>query len=430
MRRVVVTGLGAVTPLGVGAVRSWRRLLEGHCGVVSLKERSLEFDSIPSQVAALVPTGDGVEGGWIQADWLVAGDVRRMAVFSQYAVAAAEEALKDSGWRPESDEEQERTGVCIGSGIGSLDDVYQTSINYLKGGYKKVSPLFVPRLLINLAAGHVSMKHSLRGPNHAVSTACTTGAHAIGDASRFIMFNDADVMLAGGAESCINPLALAGFARAKSLATSWNDTPHLSSRPFDRDRSGFVMGEGAGVLVLEELEHAKKRGARIYAEVRGYGLSADAHHMTAPPETGTGAFLAMKRSLLHAGLKPRDVDYVNAHATSTTLGDVAENRAIKTLMLGSDGKNSPSEVNISSSKGAIGHLLGAAGAVEAIFAVKAVHEDIMPPTINLENPGDPPEEFDCNYIPGQAQEREVNVAISNSFGFGGTNASLCFSKLR
>lgn len=265
------------------------------------------------------------------------------------------------------------------------------------------------------------------------------------------MFNDADVMLAGGAESCINPLALAGFARAKSLATSWNDTPHLSSRPFDRDRSGFVIGEGAGVLVLEELEHAKKRGARIYAEVRGYGLSADAHHMTAPPETGTGAFLAMKRSLLHAGLKPRDVDYVNAHATSTTLGDVAENRAIKTLMLGSDGKNSPSKVNISSSKGAIGHLLGAAGAVEAIFAVKAVHEvcycaplllftitcgitnclqDIMPPTINLENPGDPAEEFDCNYIPGQAQEREVNVAISNSFGFGGTNASLCFSKLR
>ncbi|KAL7270436.1 Mitochondrial beta-keto-acyl synthase [Rhizina undulata] len=429
MRRVVVTGLGAVTPLGLGVTHSWRRLIDGHCGIVSLKGRDPRFEEIPSQVAAMVPTGDKTDGGWNAKDWLAPGDDRRMALFSQYAVAAAEEALVDAGWKGLSDEDKDRTGVCIGSGIGSFEDVVTTAGIYEKGGYKKVSPLFVPRLLINLAAGHVSMKHGFKGPNHAASTACTTGAHAIGDASRFIAFGDADVMVAGGSESCIHPLALSGFARAKSLATTFNSTPTASSRPFDRDRCGFVIGEGAGVLVLEELEHAKARGARIYAEVRGYGLSADAHHMTAPPESGEGAFLAMRRALINAGIRPREVGYVNAHATSTVLGDRAENCAVKRVLLGEGGWERDVDVCVSSTKGAVGHLLGAAGAVEAIFTVMAVKEDVVPPTLNLKNPGDPPEEFRCNYVPKVAQRRKVGVALTNSFGFGGTNASLCFAKL-
>lgn len=322
---------------------------------------------------------------------------------------------------------------------------YRFSVLRQDQGFKKVSPLFVPRLLINMAAGHVTMKFGFNGPNHAASTACTTGAHAIGDASRFIQFGDADVMLAGGAESCIHPLAMAGFARAKSLSTHYNDEPERASRPFDKGRDGFVIGEGAGVLVLEELEHARKRGAKIYAEVLGYGVSADAHHLTAPPEDGRGAFLAMKRSLIQAGIKPKEVDYVNAHATSTPLGDAAENRAIKTLLLGEDGHVSAKNVTISSSKGQIGHLLGAAGAVEAIFTIKAVHEvgeldhmqmilsltkiqNIVPPTANLTDLEDTETEFSCNYVPIEPQEKQVDVAICNSFGFGGTNASICFRK--
>jgi 3-oxoacyl-[acyl-carrier-protein] synthase II len=294
-----------------------------------------------------------------------------MATFSQYSIAATTEALQDAGWAPTSTSARERTGVCLGSGIGSLDDAYSTSVAHANGGYKKVSALFVPRLLINLAAGHITMKHGFRGPNHAVSTACTTGAHSIGDAARFIQFGDADVMVAGGAEACIHPLAIAGFARAKSLATAWNDKPHLASRPFDRERAGFVIGEGAAVMVLEELEHAKRRGARIYAELKGYGLSADAHHITAPPTDGSGALLSMQRALANAGIKPEKVDYVNAHATSTPLGDAAENRAIKSLF---EGARRSAEINVSSTKGAVGHLLGAAGAVEALFTVLAVHE--------------------------------------------------------
>lgn len=363
--------------------------------------------------------------------------------------------------------------MCVGSGIGNFEDMYNTAIAYhekvsfsLAGvadpiltasqGQKKVSPLFVPRLLINLAAGHVCMKFGFKvgpkttlylelslnylrqGPNHSASTACTTGAHSIGDAARFIQYGDADVMLAGGSEACIHPLSIAGFARAKSLATAWNAQPELSSRPFDRARGGFVMGEGAGVLILEELEHAKRRGASIYAELKGYGTSADAHHITAPPNDGAGAYLAMKRALIHAQLPPKRVDYVNAHATSTPLGDAAENRAIQRLLV-TDGGRAPDTVNISSCKGAIGHLLGAAGAVEALFTVMALKNSVLPPTLNLEDPGnkageegqeDKEEEWKCNYVPKVAQEKDVEVALSNSFGFGGTNASLCFAKFR
>ncbi|KAI9845243.1 MAG: putative PKS/NRPS-like protein biosynthetic cluster [Sclerophora amabilis] len=338
--------------------------------------------------------------------------------------------MDDAGWIPTSNEEQEATGVCLGSGIGSLDDAYDSSVAFEKSGYKKISPLFVPRLLINLAAGHLSMIHGLKGPNHAVTTACTTGAHSIGDASRFIAFGDADVMVAGGSESCIHPLAIAGFARAKSLATEYNDRPEAASRPFDRDRCGFVIGEGAGVLVLEELEHAKARGARIYAEMRGYGTSGEAYHMTAPRESGEGAFLAMKRALKNAKTPPSSIDYINAHATSTTLGDAAENAAIKKLLLGNDGKHSAAEINVSSTKGAVGHLLGAAGAVEAIFTIMAIEQGILPPTLNLDNLSEPQEDFTCNYVPITPQDRPVEVALSNSFGFGGTSASLCFAKYR
>ncbi|KAH8704664.1 3-oxoacyl-synthase-like protein [Phaeosphaeriaceae sp. PMI808] len=430
MRRVVVTGLGLVTPLGIGVRRTWTRLIEGHCGIVSIKERSPAFATLPSQVAALVPEGKREDGKWNAQEYgLNPADERRMARFAQYAMVASEEALEDSGWIPKNEDDLEATGVYMGSGIGNLDDIYDTTVAFEKGGYRKVSPLFVPRLLINLAAGHVSMRHGFKGPNHAATTACTTGAHSIGDAARLIQFGDADVMVAGGAESCIHPLAISGFARARSLATEWNENPTKASRPFDRDRAGFVIGEGAGVVVLEELEHAKNRGANMYAEIAGYGLSSDAYHMTAPRADGQGPRLAMKHALRHAGLKPSSIDYINAHATSTPLGDAAENRAIKELLLGEDGKTTASRINVSSTKGAIGHLLGAAGSVEAVFTVLAVNKNTLPPTLNLANPGNPPENFGCNYVANFAQQQEIHVALSNSFGFGGTNASLCFRKM-
>ncbi|KAF2497509.1 ketoacyl synthase domain-containing protein [Lophium mytilinum] len=430
MRRVVITGLGAITPLGIGVRRTWTRLLTGDSGIVSIAARSPQFAALPSQVAGIVAEGARADGGWNAKEWLRAGDERKMAKFAQYAMVASEEALADASWYPTAEEDLMATGVYIGSGIGSLDDVYDTTLAYEKGGYRKVSPLFVPRLLINLAAGHISMRYGFKGPNHAATTACTTGAHSIGDAARFISFGDADVMVAGGAEACIHPLAIAGFARARSLATAWNDAPQLASRPFDRERAGFVIGEGAGVVVLEELEHAKARGAKIYAELSGYGLSSDAHHMTAPREDGQGPFLAMRRALKHAGLEPAQVDYVNAHATSTPLGDAAENRAIKDLLLGENGKAKASEINVSSTKGAIGHVLGAAGSVEAIFTILALHHNTLPPTLNLDNPGDPAIDFNCNYVPHTPQDHHVDVALSNSFGFGGTNASLCFSRYK
>ncbi|KAJ9223635.1 hypothetical protein DTO169C6_3987 [Paecilomyces variotii] len=427
MRRVVVTGLGAVTPLGVGIRRTWKRLLDGHCGIVNVKDRHPRFAEIPCQIAAAVPQGSRKDGGWTASEWLSRDEERKMARFAQYAMAATEEALEDAAWMPTSLQQKEDTGVCLGSGIGNFDEIYDTILSYDKGGYKKVSPLFVPKLLINLGAGHISMRYGFMGPNHSVTTACTTGAHSVGDASRFIACGDADVMIAGGAESCIHPLALGGFARARSLTTASNDSPEKASRPFDADRQGFVVGEGAAVMVLEELEHAKARGAHIYAELTGYGCSGDAHHITAPKEDGEGAFMAMKKALRSAKLSPSDVDYVNAHATSTKIGDAAENAAIKRLLLGPGGKRNPSEINVSSTKGAIGHLLGGAGAIEAVFSVLAIHENVMPPTINLENRT---EEFDCNYAPGAAQERTIDVALTNSFGFGGTNSTLCFARYR
>ncbi|KAN0095298.1 3-oxoacyl-synth [Hyaloscypha variabilis] len=429
MRRVVVTGLGAITPLGVGVRHTWKRLLASEGGLVSVAhlEPAPRWRELPSTVAGIVPPGSKADGKWQASDWLDKGDERRMAKFTQYAIAATEMALVDAGWRPQTQEDRETTGVCLGSGIGNLEELFNTSIAYEKTGYKKVSPLFVPQLLINLGAGYISMKYGLQGPNHAVTTACTTGAHAIGDASRFIAFGDADVMIAGGSESCIHPLALAGFARSRSLATAYNNDPSSSSRPFDKDRCGFVIAEGAGVVVLEELEHAKARGADIYAEVRGYGCSGDAYHVTAPREDGGGALLAMKRALKNAGLRPKEIDYINAHATSTPLGDTAENAAITELMLGEEGVPKESNISVSSTKGAIGHLLGAAGAVEAIFSILAIKENVMPPTLNLHNISDG---FHCNYVPLSAQQKEVNVALSNSFGFGGTNASLAFSKYR
>ncbi|MCJ1465514.1 Mitochondrial beta-keto-acyl synthase [Pseudocyphellaria aurata] len=377
-----------------------------------------------------------------------------MSKYMQYALVATQEALQDSGWQPVSEPEKEMTGVCLGSGIGSFEEVYNTSLAFAEGGPKKVSPLFVPKLLINLAAGHISMKYGFKvsslplsasakkiltyrlrqGPSHAVSTACTTGAHSIGDASRFIAFGDADVMLAGGAESCIHPLAFTGFERSRSLTIAFNDNPEQASRPFDAARSGFVIGEGAAVLVLEALPHALARSANIYAEVAGYGSTSDAHHITAPPASGSGAYRAMRLALRHASVAPSAVDYINAHATSTPLGDAAENRAIKTLMLESEGKPNAAKVNISSTKGAVGHLLGAAGAIESIFSILAIRDNIFPPTLNFNPPSfkkEVDDEFNCNYVPQTAQPQpagSVNVVLSNSFGFGGTNASLCFRR--
>ncbi|KAI1358296.1 3-oxoacyl--synthase [Xylaria arbuscula] len=430
MRRVVVTGLGAITPLGVGVRRTWNRLLAGHSGIVSVAglEPQKRWRELTSTVAGVVPKNTGtsdMDGLWRADEWLSASDQRRMSTFSQYAMAAAKMALEDAAWKPEKESDLQETGVCLGSGIGNLEELYRTSIAFDNGGYKKVSPLFVPQILINLAAGHISMKYGFQGPNHAATTACTTGAHSIGDASRFIAYGDADVMVAGGAESCIHPLTFAGFGRSRSLSTAFNDDPASSCRPFDRQRNGFVVSEGAAVVVLEELEHAKARGAHIYAELRGYGCSGDAHHMTAPREDGSGAFLAMKRALKHAGIKPRQVDYINAHATGTAIGDAAEARAIHSIMVGEEGHLQDSQVNVSSTKGSIGHLLGAAGAIEAVFSILAITENTLPPTLNLHDPDMEPK---FNLVPLQAQEKNVDVAISNSFGFGGTNASLVFSK--
>lgn len=414
MRRVVVTGLGMVSPLGVDVKTTWRRLLEGKSGIRRIT--SFDVSDIPAQIAGLAPQG---EDGFDADRYMEPKEQRKVDPFILYGVAAAIQAIEDSGWKAEREEDQWRTGVMIGSGIGGLSRIYDSSITLHKQGPRRVSPFFIPSALINLASGHVSIRYGFKGPNHSVVTACSTGAHAIGDAGRLIRAGDADVMIAGGAEAAVCRLGLAGFAAARALSTNFNHTPEKASRPWDRDRDGFVMGEGAGILVLEELEHAKKRGAQIYAELAGYGLSGDAHHITAPPADGNGGYRSMKMALRSAGLNAEQVDYINAHGTSTPLGDEIELGAVKRL-LASDA----SRVSMSSTKSAIGHLLGAAGGVEAIFSIMSLVDQIAPPTLNLENISE-----NClgiDLIPLKAKERVVKVALSNSFGFGGTNASIVF----
>ena len=414
MRRVVVTGIGAVTPLASGAQNTWQKLLES--GIKSID--TFDVSDIPAKIAGLVPRGVG-DGLFNAEDHVSIKDMKKMDDFIVYGVAAADQALADSGWKPETDEDQENTGVLIGSGIGGLPKISEATELVNNGKTRRVSPFFIPSCLINLVSGQVSIKHGLKGPNHAVVTACSTGAHAIGDASRMIMLGDADVMVAGGAEAAVCRLGMAGFAAARALSTGYNDTPTEASRPWDQGRDGFVMGEGAGCVVLEEYEHAKARGARIYAEVAGYGMSGDAYHITAPAEDGNGGFRSMRNALRNAGVNPEDVDYVNAHGTSTPLGDEIELGAVKRLF-----GDSVSKLSMSSTKSATGHLLGAAGAIEAVFSILAIHEGIVPPTLNLRNPSEACLGIDL--VPLEAKKRKVNVALSNSFGFGGTNASLVF----
>jgi len=419
MRRVVVTGMGLVTPLGVGLDHNWTRLTAGESGARTIDK--FDVSDLPAKIAAQVPRGDGSDGTFNADDFVSSKEQRRIDEFIVYGIAAAVQAVEDSGWKPEADEDQWRTGVMIGSGIGGLQTIANGEKLLNEQGPRKVGPFFIPSALINLASGHVSIRYGFKGPNHAVVTACSTGAHAIGDAARLIMLDDADVMVAGGAEAAICRIGIAGFAACRALSTGYNDTPQQASRPYDKGRDGFVMGEGAGVVVLEEYEHAKARGAHIYAEVVGYGLSGDAHHITAPAEDGNGGFRSMQAALKRAGLNPEDIDYVNAHGTSTPLGDEIELGAVKRLF-GDHAYN----LSMSSTKSAIGHLLGAAGAVEAVYSILAINNDVVPPTINLDDPSDA---CDIDLVPHTAKERKVRHALSNSFGFGGTNASLVFAEV-
>ncbi|MDW9852320.1 beta-ketoacyl-ACP synthase II [Sinorhizobium meliloti] len=413
MRRVVITGTGMVSPLGCGTEVSWARLLAGDNAARKVTE--FEVEDLPAKIACRIPFGDGSDGTFNADDWMEPKEQRKVDPFIVYAMAAADMALADAGWKPESDEDQISTGVLIGSGIGGLEGIVDAGYTLRDKGPRRISPFFIPGRLINLAAGQVSIRHKLRGPNHSVVTACSTGAHAIGDASRLIALGDADVMVAGGTESPICRISLAGFAACKALSTQHNDNPEKASRPYDADRDGFVMGEGAGIVVLEELEHARARGANIYAEVIGYGLSGDAFHITAPSEDGEGAYRCMQMALKRAGVTAADIDYINAHGTST-MADTIELGAVERLV-----GDSASRISMSSTKSAIGHLLGAAGAVEAIFSAVAIRDNIAPPTLNLDNPS---VETKIDLVPHVARKREINVALSNSFGFGGTNASL------
>jgi len=419
LKRVVITGLGMVTPLGCGVEASWSRLLKAD----NAARRVEDFDvsDIACQIACRIPRGDGADGTFNPDQWMEPKEQRKVDDFIIYAVAAATQALADAGFKAGTREQQVRSGVLIGSGIGGLEGIAETAILLKEKGPRRVSPFFIPGRLINLAGGYVSIMHGLKGPNHAVVTACSTGAHAIGDASRLIAFGDADVMVAGGAESPVCRIAMAGFAACRALSTNFNNEPQRASRPYDRDRDGFVMGEGAGVVVLESLEHAKARGARIYAEVIGYGLSGDAYHITAPAEDGDGAFRCMQAAIKRAGVALSDIDYVNAHGTSTPMGDEIELRAVERLF-----GNASAKLAMSSTKSATGHLLGAAGAVEAIFSTLAIRDNICPPTLNLDNPS---VETAIDLVPKAAKKRRVDVALSNSFGFGGTNASLVLRRL-
>jgi len=416
MRRVVVTGCGVVTPLGVGTETVWKRLLEGQSGIRAIQ--NFDVSDLPAKIAGQVPRGETVSGSFNADDWVPPKEQRKMDEFIVFALAAAAQAVEDSGWKPADPEERERTGVMIGSGIGGLPGITEGALTVHEKGPRRLSPFFIPANLINLASGHVSIRYGFSGPNHAVVTACSTGAHAIGDAARIIMWDDADVMVAGGTEAAICRIGIAGFAAARALSTKFNDEPQRASRPWDQKRDGFVMGEGAGIVVLEELDHAKRRGAKIYAEVIGYGMSGDAHHITAPAEDGSGAFRAMRNALKRAQLTPEQIDYVNAHGTSTPLGDEIELGAVKRLF-----GDAAYKLSMSSTKSAIGHLLGAAGSVEAIFSILALRDGVVPPTLNLENP---PPSCDVDLVPLKAKQRPVRYALSNSFGFGGTNASLIF----
>ena len=418
MRRVVVTGIGMVTPLGSTAPVTWSNLIAGKNGAGKIE--SFEVSDIACQIACQIKRGDGSNGTFNPDSTMEPKEQRKVDDFIIYAMAAADEALADAGWHPQSYEDQTRTGVLIGSGIGGIEGIVEAGYTLRDKGPRRVSPFFIPGRLINLASGQVSIKHGLKGPNHSVVTACSTGAHAIGDASRLIMLGDADVMVAGGTESPIGRMSLAGFAACRALSTSYNDDPQRASRPYDKDRDGFVMGEGAGIVVLESLEHAQARGAKIYAEVIGYGLSGDAYHITAPSEDGDGAFRCMTAALKRAGVSPGDLDYVNAHGTST-MADTIELGAVERLM-----GNEASRLTMSSTKSATGHLLGAAGAIEAIFSMLAIRDGVVPPTLNLDNPE---RETVIDLVPHVARKKQVNIALSNSFGFGGTNASLVLRRV-
>jgi 3-oxoacyl-[acyl-carrier-protein] synthase II len=418
MRRVVVTGLGMVTPLGCGVEHTWQRLTAGQSGVTHVGR--FDVSDLPARIAGQIPRGDGSGGTYNPDQWMEPKEQRKVDEFIVFAMCAATQALDDAGWKPQTYDDQIVTGVLMGAGIGGAGGIADTGVVLKERGPRRVSPFFVPGRIINLASGYVSIEHGLKGPNHAVVTACSTGSHAIGDAGRLIALGDADVMVAGGTESPINRVSMAGFAAARALSTGFNDTPERASRPYDRDRDGFVMAEGAGAVVLEEYEHAKQRGAKIYAELIGYGLSGDAYHITAPSPDGDGAFRCMKAALKRAEISPGDVDYINAHGTSTPLGDEIELGAVQRLV-----GNAAGGLSMSSTKSSIGHLLGAAGAVEAIFSILAIRDQVVPPTINLDNPS---VETPIDLVPHQAKKRPISVALSNSFGFGGTNASLVFRK--
>ncbi len=416
MRRVVVTGMGIACPLGVGVEHVWRRLINAESGITAIQ--SFDTKELTCKVAGQVPAGSMAEGKLDIAEWIPVKDQKKMDRFIHLAMVAGAQAVEDSGWVPETEEDRCATGVMIGSGIGGLETIYEASIQVFQGKAKRLSPFFIPSALVNLASGHLSIRYGFKGPNHAVVTACATGVHAIGDASRLIMLGDADVMVAGGAEATVCEIGIAGFCASRALSTAFNDRPPESSRPWDKDRDGFVMGEGSGVLVLEEYEHARKRGAKIYAEVAGYGMSGDAFHITAPAEGHDGAFRSMRNAMRNGGFGPDDIQYVNAHGTSTPLGDDLELEAVERLF-----GAAASKIAMSSTKSATGHLLGAAGAIEAIFSILALRDNVAPPTLNLEQPS---RESVIDRVAKTAQERRIDVVLSNSFGFGGTNASVIF----
>ena len=419
MRRVVVTGLGLVTPLANGVEKTWERLLAGESGAGPITR--FDASNVVTKYACEVPLGDGSDGTFNADDTMVPKERRKVGDFILYGVAAADEAVRDAGWTPEGEEDRLRTGVMMGSGIGGLSSIEETTLVIRDKGARRVSPFFIPGALINLISGQIGIRFGFKGPNHSVVTACSSGAHAIGDAARLIMFDDADVMVAGGAEAAICEIGIAGFNSCKALSTKRGDDPKTASRPYDADRDGFVMGEGAGAIVLEEYEHAKARGATIYAEILGYGLSGDAYHITAPSEDGDGGYRAMQAAMKRAGVTPDQVDYINAHGTST-MADTIELQAVERLL-----GDAAANATMSSTKSATGHLLGAAGAIEAIFAILAIRDQVVPPTINLDNPA---VDTQLDLAPNKKRERQVRVAMSNSFGFGGTNASLCIGSLR